>query len=548
MFGKRIKELYETILQMQAKMNEIEAKLNDVQEQSYVIKELFSNGMKQTMREIRPDKYGVPLTTLKEIKYDLKRIENIQDYLGALYKIRDGALILIAVKDTVGYGISAEIAEGFKKLGIETDLKNKHGKSYLAIINKGRVCTDKMSIGDETLQINKNIEGIACQIKSSTYGQENIAIINISNTGNAAINKRGMNIVVFDWESKMIVDSVCFDTHVAWNMCSREGDELEKVLKQSMETKSILELTSKKEEMLLKGVMRQNFDTEKDALKRFFLSMPKADGVLRKLQKVNKILLDAFDEFCRKNEIEYWLGFGALLGAVRHQGFIPWDDDVDICMMREELEKIRKYYTGDEIFEYYDMASRNFNNICYKIRFKNENIPISMDIFVYDYCQEVNEEVVEQNMSIHKEFCREFKKTYYLEDGSYMSNVCENYKEGKHFDVYQKYCEIAKQRLGIVEKERANAVIYAFDNATIKAGIRSSSEREKIFPLTEVVLENHKYYAPKNPEDYCERSYGDIYSIPDDMISHVHFSISMQDEKRFDAILEKYRGNILEGE
>lgn len=64
-----------------------------------------------------------------------------------------------------------------------------------------------------------------------------------------------------------------------------------------------------------------------------------ATGKLRSIQLADTELLRLFDLFCRKNDLTYWLDWGTLLGAVRHRGFIPWDDDLDVCMPREDFQR-----------------------------------------------------------------------------------------------------------------------------------------------------------------------------------------------------------------
>jgi lipopolysaccharide cholinephosphotransferase len=63
-----------------------------------------------------------------------------------------------------------------------------------------------------------------------------------------------------------------------------------------------------------------------------------ADGRLRQAQLKMLAMLEVVDHICLKHKLDYWLDAGTLLGAVRHQGFIPWDDDIDIAMPRASYE------------------------------------------------------------------------------------------------------------------------------------------------------------------------------------------------------------------
>ncbi|MDU2582002.1 MAG: LicD family protein [Veillonella sp.] len=62
----------------------------------------------------------------------------------------------------------------------------------------------------------------------------------------------------------------------------------------------------------------------------------------KELKSVLLKTLLRFNEFCTKNNIKYTIAYGTALGAIRHKGFIPWDDDIDVIMMRPEYEKFEK--------------------------------------------------------------------------------------------------------------------------------------------------------------------------------------------------------------
>lgn len=95
---------------------------------------------------------------------------------------------------------------------------------------------------------------------------------------------------------------------------------------------------------------------------------------LRKLQLIEIEVLDEFVRICEKYHLKYYLMFGTLLGAIRHNGFIPWDDDIDVVMPRKDFEffcRIASKETGKEFVIDYYYTDKNYLDASAKLRMKN---------------------------------------------------------------------------------------------------------------------------------------------------------------------------------
>ncbi|MBQ4105736.1 MAG: LicD family protein [Clostridia bacterium] len=136
---------------------------------------------------------------------------------------------------------------------------------------------------------------------------------------------------------------------------------------------------------------------------------------LRKLQQTELEILKEIDRICRKHNLRYYIVGGTLIGAVRHGGFIPWDDDIDISMPREDFDKLCKI-SAEELSDKYFLQTYKKEKDCYfyyaKVRMegtyfgedKFEHMSIHkgifIDIFPLDY--------IPQNTAMQKIIFRGF--------------------------------------------------------------------------------------------------------------------------------------------
>lgn len=115
-------------------------------------------------------------------------------------------------------------------------------------------------------------------------------------------------------------------------------------------------------------------------------------------KKIQLSILEEFSTFCETNNLNYYLAYGTLIGCIRHKGFIPWDDDIDVEMPRDDYNRfIKEYIPSDSsIFEMIDPYNKKARHPYVKltdkrtvkiengIDYSNGNIGIDIDIFPLD--------------------------------------------------------------------------------------------------------------------------------------------------------------------
>lgn len=79
------------------------------------------------------------------------------------------------------------------------------------------------------------------------------------------------------------------------------------------------------------------------------------------LRSIQLKILCEIDQFCHDNDIKYYICSGTLIGAVRHKGYIPWDDDIDICMFRTEYNKFFKLFNKNRTDEFKAICIDNYS-------------------------------------------------------------------------------------------------------------------------------------------------------------------------------------------
>ena len=202
---------------------------------------------------------------------------------------------------------------------------------------------------------------------------------------------------------------------------------------------------------------------------------------------------------------------------MRHKGFIPWDDDVDTCMAREDIEKLREILKDHQ--EYRLTVRYDAGGFCKQIRFtyKDTTIPVFIDIFPFDWISEASYEKWEENQKIRKELkteitdegnplIQEFRRAGCVDDDSAIGiQIAE---------IFNKYYKKLYDKNIICAKEDAKGCLYSFDSWSY-CNDNNLISKEIFYPLQKIEFEGDEYYVPNKYIYVLKEVYGeDFYTFP----------------------------------
>lgn len=259
------------------------------------------------------------------------------------------------------------------------------------------------------------------------------------------------------------------------------------------------------------------------------------DNLKEKIRKIQLKMLEDLNNICLENDIKIMLGGGSFLGAVRHKGFIPWDDDIDLMMLRDDFEKLLKVLDvlpKEYEFQYIippKISYCTFAKLMYKnsslIEVGNENIPklqgIYLDIFIIEnipnnkivsffYGLKCNYMQLVSSSIVMTKFPSEYNKKIFMQ--SFPGKI--NYFIRKTIGFLYRYQNIKKYFIKVdrtFKKYKDKKTSYV----TIPSGRRhyfgEKQLKEIFFNLVEYSFENLKIRGPKEYNIYLENLYGSNY-------------------------------------
>ena len=238
---------------------------------------------------------------------------------------------------------------------------------------------------------------------------------------------------------------------------------------------------------------------------------------LRELQLALLDILVAIDDVCRRHAIPYWLDSGTLLGAVRHGGFIPWDDDIDICMPREALPRFIEAALRElppHLFVQTPDTEPEVRLPFYKVRNLNSFIVEAGDDFSLDYAKGLFVDIfpMEPWPTLPYRLSKRLARGYCVAGAVLHTRHRYSLRaavEGPYFLIKRALFGAIWRTAGLVMGKKK---YYA--NIPAHSGNGNRHLRSTIFPLGTITFEGRTFSAPADVDTYLRDLFGEYMTLP----------------------------------
>ena len=243
--------------------------------------------------------------------------------------------------------------------------------------------------------------------------------------------------------------------------------------------------------------------------------------LLGRLQGICTEMLAFCDNVCKKYDLQWWLDFGNLIGAARHEGFVPWDDDTDIGMMRADYLKFKEVITVE-------LKKNNLEDIItisYRKRPVNcdiagsPNIKTFMQLFIVDKDENDKRALLAGVDIFTYDFLKDFDpKTI---DSLYYETKLKFY-EDLHSDIgMEKSIENYYKNLNLSFDE-SKYVMHGVEGACGPRNIYKMLivDKNTLFPLKRMKFMDKMFPCPNDYDTYLKTVYGDYMKIPKSIRTH----------------------------
>lgn len=238
---------------------------------------------------------------------------------------------------------------------------------------------------------------------------------------------------------------------------------------------------------------------------------------LRAVQKKELSILCAIRDICDRNKIDYWLDGGTCLGAVRHKGFIPWDDDIDIAMRKNDIPRFVEA-AKRELPEGLFLQTMETDPSCrlpiIKVRDLNSFVVEYGDDFRRPYQKGLFVDIfpLMPYPDVSRKFCKRIVKGYCNANGILLQQHTYSWRS-----VAELFWFSAKRAYYSMVWNIANAVLPKktyFSNTIETNGYGIIHKVTDIFPTSKIMFEGEEFSAPADPDQYLKNIYGDYMKLP----------------------------------